>query len=61
MTRRTSEGFVILEIDKAGKATLRCWLLHSDIDSRGFIRQMSERFTNYSYILRRANVAEYET
>src|SRR5712691_1706384 len=34
----TSEGFIVFEIDSAGKATLRAWILHSDVDANIFAR-----------------------
>ncbi len=55
----TSEGFIVFEIDSAGKATLRAWILHSDVDANIFARSMSSE--RYHYVIKRANVAEFET
>lgn len=63
MTNTTSEGFVVVEVDSAGKPTLRMWILRSDVDANIFVCSMYEqsKFKNCSYVVRRANVAEFET
>ena len=62
-TRTTAEGFVILEVDKAGKATLRCWILPSDMCSRSLVDTLtnhSGNFQDHNYIVRRANIVEFD-
>lgn len=60
MTNTTSEAFVVMEMDEAGKPTMRVWVLHSDVDANIFARMMNQD-TKRSYSIRRANVTQFET
>ena len=62
-TRTTAEGFVIMEVDQAGKATLRCWILPSITHTHYLVDMLTNRpgnFQDYNYVARRANVVEFE-
>lgn len=56
MTLSTSEGFIVRSLTDD-----RIWILHSDVDANIFARYMVRLGYLSEYVIRRANVAQFET